>query len=248
MSFLSKTKQRGIAHERRQGRACDLSFEARGSLAPFFEVSLLPGEGLVCDHSAILQFDDGLIMKGWPGLAGTRRLIVNANAEAEASLMLSTAAPGFSGAFDLADYGGRLICAGQALMAAGPGVSASFYARIENLGVSLVLLEGNGWVFLRSRGDAYEHRLRAGEKVSVRTHSVAAMTATVDMEITGNKATASGEIATPDFCVLTGPGTIWLQSIYDGQTARPPLKAMPERQHVREMQTGGLAFLTATNA
>lgn len=248
MSFLSRTEQRGIVHERRAGHACDLTFEARGSLAPFFEVSLLPGEGLVCDHASILQFDDGLVMKGWPGLAGTRRLIVNANGEAEAGLMLSTSSPGFAGAFDLSEYGGRMICAGEALMAAGPGVSASFYARVENIGLSLVLLEGNGWVFLRSRGDAYEHKLKAGEKVSVRTHAVAAMTATVDIDLAPAKPAASGEIATPDFCVLTGPGQVWLQSIYAGQSARPPARVVPDVQKVREMQPGGLAFLTATNA
>lgn len=248
MGFLSNTHSKGIVHERQACRACDLSFEARGTLAPFFEVTLVPGQGLVCDHAAILQFDDGLVMKGWPGLAGTRRLIVNSNGEREAALMLSTSAPGFAGAFDLSEYGGRMICAGEALMAAGPGVAASFYARVKAIGLSLVLLEGNGWVFLRSRGDAFEHRLAPGEKLSVRTHAIAAMTATVDMDLAPQKSNASEEIATQEFCILTGPGTIWLQSIYASDAPRPPARTVVEPQTIRQMQPGGLAFLSATNA
>ncbi len=248
MSFIADMDENGFVHERRKEFSCDLSFELRGKIAPFLEVSLRPGEGLVCERSCVLQHDTDLAIKAWPGLGGNRWLMVNTGNDRDVSVMLTTEEPGCAGSFNLAEYGGKLICLAESLMANGPGVTAGFYARFANMGLSLVLLEGNGWVFLRSRGDVFEYRMIAGEKLCVRAQNVAAMTATVDfepMEIGGD---LSGEGNYPEFVKLTGPGKIWMQSISSSDGPKLPESVLPENSKLKEMRTGGLAFLNGTGA
>jgi uncharacterized protein (AIM24 family) len=247
MSFYTSFSEEGFLHERRDGRACDLTFEMRGRLAPFVEVTLARGEGLVCDRACVLQHDDELHVRHWPGLNGSRWLVMNASEAPEASVMLSTSEVGFAGAFDLGECGGRLICASGNLMANGPGVTASYYARFRQMGLNLLILEGNGWAFLRSRGDVFEHRLGPGEKVRLRAHSIAAMTATVNLDpVLEAHSPANGHDS--DFSLLTGPGTVWLQSRPAEIPNRPPADTAPDDFALREMQTGGLAFLNESNA
>ncbi len=246
MGFIADIDEGGFAHERRDDHAYDLSFELRGRLAPFLEVTLGAGEGLICDRSCVLQHDYGLAVKSWPGLAGSRWLVVNSSTEAEATVMLTTTEPGFAGAFELAEYGGKLICLAENLMANGPGVTASYYARFQKMGLSLVLLEGNGWAFLRSRGDVFKHRLTPGEKICMRAQNVAAITATVNFEPITPICDTPTNKGQPEFVTLTGPGTIWMQSISQSVEPRLPARTKLEHMPLRKMRTGGLAFLNGT--
>lgn len=248
MSFIADMDENGFAHERREGFSCDLSFELRGKIAPFLEVTLSPGEGLICDRTCVLQHDYGLAIKSWPGLGGSRWLVVNSGDEPEASVMLTTSEPGCAGSFNLADHGGKLICLTGSLMANGPGVTASYYARFQKMGLSLVMLEGDGWAFLRSRGDVFEYRMMPGEKLCVRALNVAAMTATVDFEPIDSICDTPQEDGVPEFVTLTGPGSIWMQSVTQSPLPRLPGKLAPDNVAMRETQKGGLAFLNGTSA
>ncbi|HFC05496.1 MAG TPA: AIM24 family protein [Rhizobiales bacterium] len=225
-----------------------MTFDLRGKIAPFLEVSLVQGEGLICDRSCVLQYDHGLAVKAWPGLGGSRWLVVNTQSEGEASVMLTTAEPGCAGSFKLSDYGGKLICLADSLMANGPGVTASYYARFANLGLSLVMLEGDGWAFLRSRGDVFEYRMAAGEKLCVRAQNVAAITATVDFEPIAPVCEMAETGEMPEFVTLTGPGCIWMQSITRRPGSQQPEKRAPDNASLQEMRTAGLAFLNGSSA
>ncbi|HFC05214.1 MAG TPA: AIM24 family protein [Rhizobiales bacterium] len=248
MGFIENMTDGGFAHERRVDHAYDLSFDLRGAIAPFLEVTLANGEGLICDRSCVLQHDFGLTIKRWPGLGGSRWLVVNSGDEEEASVMLTAAEPGVIGSFELSDYGGRLICLADSLMANGPGGKASYYARFEEMGLALVMLEGNGWAFLRSRGDVFEYRMAPGEKICMRARNVAAMTATVNFEpVAGICQTPVGQ-GEPEFVSLTGPGTIWMQSISQPSESKLPRRREPGHSDALEMRTGGLAFLNGTSA
>lgn len=248
MGFIESKNENGFSHERRDGHACDLSFELRGRLAPFLEVTLGAGEGLICDRTCVLQHEFDLTVKPWPGLGGSRWLVVNASQEPEASVMLSTAEAGFAGAFELSAYGGKLICLAENLMANGPGVTASYYARFQKMGLSLVLLEGNGWAFLRSRGDVFEYKMMPGEKICIRAQNVAAMTATVNFEPNAVMPDVAGANGQPEFVTLTGPGTIWMQSVSRVVADKQPVIAMPDYLAAQEKRAAGLAFMNGTVA
>ncbi len=248
MGFVASLEKSSFVHIRREGFFCDLSFELRGNIAPFLEVTLGAGEGLICDRSCVLQHDFDLTIKPWPGLGASRWLVVNTGKGAETSVMLTTVEPGCAGSFNLGDHGGKLICLAESLMANGPGVTASYYARFAGMGISLVLLEGHGWAFLRSRGDVFEYCLTAGEKLCVRARNVAVMTATVDFEpvmVTGQTGQAD---ETSEFVTLTGPGSIWLQSISQSGDLRLPGHRAPDNLNLQEMRIGDLAFLNGTSA
>jgi len=248
MSFITQHNGDGFVHTRRKDHAYDLGFELRGTIAPFLEVTLDPGEGLICDHASVLQHNFGLVIKPWPGLGGGRWLVVNSQSPKEESVMLTTIEPGFVGSFELSKYGGQLICLAGNLMANGPGVTCSFYARFQKLGLSLVLLKGNGWVFLRSCGDVFEYQMAPGETLCMRAGNVAALTATVNYEPVVTACGIPEKNSKPDFVKLTGPGIVWMQSVSRVSEPRLPVRAEPEHQVMQKMRTGGLAFLNRTSA
>ena len=252
MSFVCALENGAFIHEPREDRANELAFEVRGNLAPFVEVILRNGEGLVVDKQSILQHDFGLTVRPWPGLDDSRWLVVNASHEDELGVMLTSREPGFAGAFDLNDYAGKLICPSTSLLANGPGVQAGYYAKFKRLGITLVLLEGNGWAFLASRGDVFEYQLKAGEKVCVRAHSVAAMAATVDFDPSHPICKMQDPDGKMQFALLTGPGKIWLQSVHN---TPPPTKRQKKQlgivsslPQVQEMQLGELALRPSSSA
>ena len=252
MAFVCALNDGAHIHEPRQDRVNELTFEVRGKLAPFVEVILRNGEGLVCDKQAILQHDFGLTVRPWPGLDDSRWLVVNASHEDELGVMLTSREPGFAGAFDLAEHGDKLICPSTSLLANGPGVQAGYYAKFKRLGITLVLLEGSGWAFLASRGDVFEYQLAPGEKVCVRAHSVAAMSATVDFDHSHPICKMQDPDGKMQFSLLTGPGKIWLQSVHN---TPPPQKTVKESQEilaslppVKELQLGDLAFRPSSSA
>ncbi len=246
MAFDCALENGVFVHEPRDDRVNELAFEVRGKLAPFIEVILRNGEGLVCDKHAILQHDFGLTVRPWPGLDDSRWLVVNASHEDELGVMLTSREAGFAGAFDLAEYAGKLICLSTSLLANGPGVQAGYYAKFKRLGITLVLLEGNGWAFLASRGDVFEYQLKAGEKVCVRAHSVAVMAATVDFDPSHPICKMQDPDGKMQFALLTGPGKIWLQSVHNTPPPQKPVKKERDLVHglpqVKEMQLGDLAM------
>ena len=65
----------------------------------------------------------------------------------------------------------------------------------------------------------FEYNLRAGEKISVRAHSVAAMAATVDFDPSHPICKMQDPDGTMQFALLTGPGKVWLQSVHNTPNA-----------------------------
>ena len=53
MAFVCALENGAYQHEPRDNRVNELTFEMRGKLAPFVEVVLKMGEGLICDSSAL---------------------------------------------------------------------------------------------------------------------------------------------------------------------------------------------------
>jgi uncharacterized protein (AIM24 family) len=212
----------------------DISFSIHGQLAPVIEILLPPGQSLLADFRSLLSFGETIRTEGSAAGDGTGQRLANAaDAGLAQRVILASGEPCTIGAHDLRRYGGRLLVPQPALIAAGPGVSLGLYARFKSLksaarpnGLELLLAEGSGWLFARSRGDVREITLAPGEVICARVLAISALTATVDIDLLDGSESVDAEGLTLPVHIarLRGPGRVWLQSIPfddDGPAAVP---------------------------
>ena len=140
----------------------------------------------------------------------------------KARVAFASPTPGAILPIRLADLGGRLICQKDAFLAAAKGVSIGIFFQRRIMtglfggeGFVMQQLDGDGWVFVQMGGTVVERTLAPGEMLHVDTGCVAAFTADVDFDIELVRGVRSmffgGEGAF--FARLTGPGTVWIQSL-----------------------------------
>jgi uncharacterized protein (TIGR00266 family) len=130
--------------------------------------------------------------------------------------------PGKVVPFDLVDFGGTLICQKDSFLCAARGISIGI-AFQKKIGVGLFggegfimqKLEGEGLAFMHAGGTIIKKDLQAGEAIRLDTGCLVAMTKTVnyDIQFASNikNALFGGEGLV--FAILSGPGSIWLQSL-----------------------------------
>ncbi|HWP96311.1 MAG TPA: TIGR00266 family protein [Syntrophomonadaceae bacterium] len=130
--------------------------------------------------------------------------------------------PGKVVPFDLADCGGTMICQKDAFLCAAKGISVGI-AFQKKIGVGLFggegfimqKLEGDGLCFMHAGGTIIKKDLQPGETIKLDTGCLVAMTQTVnyDIQFQGNikNALFGGEGLA--LATLTGPGSVWLQSL-----------------------------------
>ncbi len=141
----------------------------------------------------------------------------------------------------LGEVGGELIAQKDSFLAAAKGVSVSI-AFQRKLGVGffggegfiMQRLQGDGLAFVHAGGTLHERTLGAGERVRVDTGCIVAFQPSVsyDVQLVGGgvkSALFGGEGLF--FATLTGPGTIWLQSL--------PFSRLASRVYAAAPQTGG---------
>jgi uncharacterized protein (TIGR00266 family) len=153
---------------------------------------------------------------------------------------------------DLRQLGGTLICQKDAFLCAARGVSLGI-AFQRKLGVGffggegfvMQKLEGEGLAFVHAGGTILRRELQPGETLRVDTGCVVAYTPTVDFDIQ-----YVGKIKTALFggeglflATLTGPGTLWLQSLPFSRLASRVFAAAPQQGGRKE--EGGLLGLAA---
>lgn len=136
----------------------------------------------------------------------------------------------------LSDYHGKLICQKDSFLAGAKGVEIGLHFQKKILtglfggeGFILQKLEGDGLVFVHMGGTVHKIELGMGETLHVDTGCLAAMTESVDYDIQ-----RAGGIKTMlfggegfFFATLTGPGTVWLQSLPFSRLAGRMLAAAP---------------------
>lgn len=123
---------------------------------------------------------------------------------------------------DLTQYNGKIICQKDAFLCAAKGVSVSIDFR-KKLGVGffggegfiMQRLEGDGIAFVHAGGAIIKKDLMPGETLKVDTGCLVAMTGGVhyDIEYVGNIKTAFFGGEGIFFATLTGPGSVWIQSL-----------------------------------
>lgn len=139
---------------------------------------------------------------------------------------------------DLKQLGGTLICQKDSFLCAAKGVALGihFQQRMSvgffgGEGFVMQKLEGNGLAFVHAGGTVVRRDLKAGETLFVDTGCLVAMTPGVDFEIqyVGKVKTALFGGEGLFFAKVTGPGTVWLQSLPFSRLASRVFAAAPQR-------------------
>jgi uncharacterized protein (TIGR00266 family) len=144
---------------------------------------------------------------------------------------------------DLRSLGGALLCQRDAFLCAARGVSLgiAFQQRLGagffgGEGFILQKLEGDGLAFVHAGGTVLERELAPGQTLLVDTGCVVAFTPGVqfDIQYVGKIKTALFGGEGLFFAKLSGPGTVWLQSLPFSRLASRVFAAAPQRGGSRE--------------
>ncbi|MGV3512977.1 MAG: AIM24 family protein [Novosphingobium sp.] len=152
-----------------------------------------------------------------------------------AKIAFSSPMPGNILPLRLSDYGGKVICQRESFLAAARGVSVGVTLvpglRGEGLsgmirggitgmfggeGFTMQKLEGDGWAFVHMGGAVIERQLMRGERIHVDTGCVAAYTEGVDFRVVMAGGGVRNRLLGGEglfYGALTGPGTVWIQSV-----------------------------------
>jgi uncharacterized protein (TIGR00266 family) len=140
----------------------------------------------------------------------------------KARVAFAAAVPGTILPLKLSNLGGTLICQKDAFLCAAKGVALgiAFQRRMMTglfggEGFIMQKLDGDGWVFVSMGGTVTQRELKAGEQLHVDTGCLAAYTPSVDFDLVaagGVKSMLFGGEGV-FFARLTGPGTVWIQSL-----------------------------------
>jgi uncharacterized protein (TIGR00266 family) len=144
---------------------------------------------------------------------------------------------------DLHRLGGTLICQKDAFLCAARGVALGiFFQRRLSVGFFggegfiMQRLDGDGLAFVHAGGTVVKRELLAGETLFVDSGCLVAMTPNASFEIqyVGKIKTALFGGEGLFFAKVTGPGTVWLQSLPFSRLASRVFAAAPQRGGSRE--------------
>lgn len=208
-----------------------MKYEIKGTPFPVVECTLENGETMKCQSGAMawmsanmeMQTKSGGIGKMFGKLVTNESLFEN-NYTAQGGqgmITFATSVPGTVIPMDVS--GGKTIIAQKgSFLASEMGVNMELHTNkkisttlVGGEGSKMQKFSGQGIVFIEIDGAVVEYELQAGEKMIVDTGCLAAMEATVDMDVQRVKGIgnmlAGGEGLFNT--TLTGPGKIWLQTM-----------------------------------
>lgn len=153
---------------------------------------------------------------------------------------------------DLREYGGQLICQRDAFLCAARGVALgiAFQRKLSTgffggEGFIMQKLEGDGLAFVHAGGTVVRRELQPGQTLMVDTGCLVAYTSGVsfDVQYVGKIKTALFGGEGLFLARLSGPGTVWLQSLPFSRLASRVFAAAPQTGGGRreEAVLGGLA-------
>ncbi|SHH78203.1 TIGR00266 family protein [Clostridium grantii] len=141
---------------------------------------------------------------------------------------------------DLSEFGGKIICQKDAFLCAAKGVSIGIELQRKlgtgffgGEGFILQKLEGDGITFVHAGGTIIKKDLLPGETLKVDTGCLVAMTKTInyDIQYVGNIKSAVFGGEGLFYAAVTGPGSVWIQSL--------PFSRLASRVFAAAPQTGG---------
>jgi uncharacterized protein (TIGR00266 family) len=173
---------------------------------------------------------------------------------AKARVAFAAPYPGKILPMDLQALGGTLICQKDSFLCAARGVSLgiAFQRRLSagffgGEGFIMQKLDGDGLAFVHAGGTVMRRDLVAGQTLMVDTGCVVAYTPGVDFEVqfVGGVKTALFGGEGLFLARMTGPGTVWLQSLPFSRLASRVFAAAPQAGGRQQDQGGLLAGLGA---
>ncbi|MCP8967595.1 TIGR00266 family protein [Ectobacillus ponti] len=224
-------------------KAHEIEYQLFGDDMQFVEVALDPGESVVAEAGAMMMMEEGIEMEtifgdgaGQKGLFGKligagKRMVTGESlfmtvftntSGQKRHVSFAASYPGKIVPVDLREYGEKIICQKDAFLCAAKGVSvgveftkklgAGFFG---GEGFIMQKLEGDGLAFMHAGGTIYKRELQPGERLRVDTGCLVAMTKDVhyDIQFVGNVKTALFGGEGLFFATLSGPGTVWIQSL-----------------------------------
>jgi len=228
-------------------------------------INLDGGEAVQAEAGAMMFMEEGVVMNTGTGgglLKGVKRVLsgesffittfVNQSGE-QKKLSFSAPYPGKILSLDLT--GGAVLCQRDAYLCSAYGIdiSVAFTKRLGagffgGEGFILQKLTGDGLAFVHAGGTLIKRTLGPGERLRVDTGCLVALEETVDydIEFVGGFTTALFGGEGLFFTTLTGPGTIYLQTLPFSRLAdRVLAAAMRNRGETRGGGLfGGLSGLT----
>lgn len=165
------------------------------------------------------------------------------SAPAKQRIAFAAPYPGKILPMDLSKMGGMLICQKDSFLCAARGVSLGI-ALQQKLSVGffggegfiMQKLEGDGLAFVHAGGTVLRRELQPGQTLLIDTGCVVAYTPSVNFEIqyVGKIKTALFGGEGLFFAKITGPGTVWLQSLPFSRLASRVFAAAPQMGGSRE--------------
>jgi uncharacterized protein (TIGR00266 family) len=151
--------------------------------------------------------------------------------------------PGKIMPMDLRQLGGTLICQKDAFLCAARGVALGIYFQqrlsvgfFGGEGFIMQRLDGDGLAFIHAGGTVVKRELQPGQTLFIDTGCIVALTPDVSFEVqyVGKIKTALFGGEGLFFAKVTGPGTVWLQSLPFSRLASRVFAAAPQRGGSRE--------------
>lgn len=234
-----------------------IDYKIHGDDMQIVEIELDPAEGVRAEVGAMMFMEEGIQMETGTGggiFKGLRRMFTGDGffictfynaANVKRSVSFGAPYPGKIIALDLQQVGGTFICQKDSFLCAANGIDIdiAFTKRIGTglfggEGFILQRLSGDGLAFVHAGGMIIRRELRDRETLRVDTGCIVAMAPTVDYDIQfvgGFKnALFGGEGLF--LASLTGPGTVYLQSL--------PLSRLADRivtsSHTNREESRGL--------
>lgn len=235
-----------------------IDYKIHGDDMQIVEIELDPSEGVRAEVGAMMFMEEGIQMETGTGggiFKGLRRMLTGDGffictfyntAGVKRCVSFGAPYPGKIIALDLQQVGGTFICQKDSFLCAANGVDIDI-AFTKKMGAGLFggegfilqRLSGDGLAFVHAGGMIIKRELRDRETLRVDTGCIVAMAPTVDYDIRfvgGFKnALFGGEGLF--LASLTGPGTVYLQSL--------PLSRLADRiissSHSRREESKGIA-------
>ncbi|MGL5328654.1 MAG: TIGR00266 family protein [Peptostreptococcaceae bacterium] len=234
----------------------EVDYKLYGDDMQFVEIELDYKETIIAEAGAMMMMDDGISMETMFGDGSSKsgsKLFDAAKRVLTGESLFMTAFtnsysnrqkvsfaspyPGKIIPVDLSQIGGKLICQKDAFLCAAKGVSIGIDFRKKlsvgffgGEGFILQKLEGDGLCFVHAGGTIIEKKLSPGESIKVDTGCLVAMTKDVkyDIQFVGGIKNSLFGGEGLFFTSLTGPGSVWIQSLPFSRLASKVFASAPQ--------------------
>jgi uncharacterized protein (TIGR00266 family) len=238
-----------------------IDYKIHGDDMQIVEVELDPGEGVRAEAGAMMYMEDNIEMQTTTGgglFKGFKRMITGEsffittflyNGGEKGHVAFGAPYPGKIIPLELDKLGGGFLCQKDAFLCAAQGVEIEI-AFTKKLGAGLFggegfilqRLEGDGMAFVHAGGTIIKRDLRPGENLRLDTGCLVAFSPTVtyDIQFIGGFKNALFGGEGIFLARLTGPGTVYMQSLPFSRLADRIFAASRSRQAGEKKGVAGI--------